>query len=87
MNNKEREKELETLNKITNMQKDLLGSLYGDFFSGTPVKEPSVSAPAQTPSNTPAKSSDEAIKDANDALVDMAKATYVYAVSANKYKD
>lgn len=26
-------------------------------------------------------------KDANDALVDMAKATYVYAVSANKYKD
>ncbi len=28
-----REKELETLNKITSMQKDLLGSLYGDFFS------------------------------------------------------
>ena len=26
-------------------------------------------------------------KDSNDALVDMAKATYVYAVSANKYKD
>ena len=29
----ERDKELETLKKITNMQKDLLGSLYGDFFS------------------------------------------------------
>ncbi|WP_081779853.1 AAA family ATPase [Butyrivibrio proteoclasticus] len=32
-----REKELETLNKITNMQKDLLGSLYSDFFSSTPT--------------------------------------------------
>ena len=31
----ERNKELETLQKITNMQKDLLGSLYGDFFSST----------------------------------------------------
>ncbi|MBE5826937.1 MAG: AAA family ATPase [Butyrivibrio sp.] len=30
-----RDKELETLQKITNMQKDLLGSLYGDFFTGT----------------------------------------------------
>ena len=30
-----RDKELETLQKITNMQKDLLGSLYGDFFSST----------------------------------------------------
>ncbi|MCR5671885.1 MAG: AAA family ATPase [Butyrivibrio sp.] len=29
-----RDKELETLEKITSMQKDLLGSLYGDFFSG-----------------------------------------------------
>ena len=29
----DRNKELETLQKITNMQKDLLGSLYGDFFS------------------------------------------------------
>jgi SpoVK/Ycf46/Vps4 family AAA+-type ATPase len=29
----DREKELETLNKITNMQRNLLGSLYGDFFS------------------------------------------------------
>ena len=27
------DKELETLNKITNMQKNLLGSIYGDFFS------------------------------------------------------
>ena len=37
----ERNKELETLQKITNMQKDLLGSLYGDFFSTT--KTPSTS--------------------------------------------
>ncbi|WP_029231326.1 AAA family ATPase [Butyrivibrio sp. VCB2006] len=29
------DKELETLNKITNMQKDLLGSIYGDFFSAS----------------------------------------------------
>lgn len=29
------DKELETLNRITNMQKDLLGSIYGDFFSGS----------------------------------------------------
>ncbi|WP_022779270.1 AAA family ATPase [Butyrivibrio sp. AE3009] len=28
-----RDKELEALNKITNMQKDILGSLYGDFFN------------------------------------------------------
>jgi SpoVK/Ycf46/Vps4 family AAA+-type ATPase len=30
-----REKELETLEKITNMQRDLLGGLYGDFFSSS----------------------------------------------------
>ncbi len=29
----DREKELERLNNITNMQRDLLGSIYGDFFS------------------------------------------------------
>jgi len=34
-NGMKRDKELETLQKITNMQKDLLGSLYGDFFTGT----------------------------------------------------
>jgi SpoVK/Ycf46/Vps4 family AAA+-type ATPase len=38
MTNNSRNKELETLNKITNMQKDLLGSLYGDFFTGTTSK-------------------------------------------------
>ncbi len=32
------DKELETLNKINNMQRDLLGSMYGDFFSPTPSK-------------------------------------------------
>ena len=38
MTNNSRDKELETLNKITNMQKDLLGSLYGDFFTGSTSK-------------------------------------------------
>ena len=32
MTNKDLDKELETLNKITNMQRNLLGSVYGDFF-------------------------------------------------------
>ena len=32
------EKELETLNRINNMQRDLLGSMYGDFFSANPSK-------------------------------------------------
>ncbi len=59
MTNNSRNKELETLNKITNMQKDLLGSLYGDFFTGTSSKP--------TPS-AGGKSSDQAIKDANDAI-------------------
>ena len=38
-----RDKELEPLNKLTGMQKDLLGSLYGDFFSA-PVSKPSEKA-------------------------------------------
>ena len=49
----DREKELETLNKITNMQRNLLGSLYGDFFSAAgsssgsdkPVEAPKTEAP------------------------------------------
>ncbi len=36
----DRDKELETLRKITNTQRDLLGSVYGDFFS-TPVTKSS----------------------------------------------
>ncbi len=71
-------KELETLNKITNMQKDLLGSLYGDFFSSGATSKPNVSGVSGTNSETPAKndkasapvSSDQAIKNANDALTE-----------------
>ena len=36
----DRNKELETLNKITNMQRNLLGSLYGDFFSAPETTTP-----------------------------------------------
>jgi len=47
---KSREKELETLNKITSMQKNLLGGIYGDFFSssvsGTSKGEDSISKDA-----------------------------------------
>ena len=84
MTNNSRNKELETLNKITNMQKDLLGSLYGDFFTGTTSKpapksgvnsgpSPVNTGKVATPSGTAApvaggKSSDQAIKDANDAI-------------------
>ena len=49
----DRNKELETLNKITNMQRNLLGSLYGDFFSAAgsssgsdkPAEAPKTEAP------------------------------------------
>ena len=84
MTNNSRNKELETLNKITNMQKDLLGSLYGDFFTGTTSKpapksgvnsgpSPVNTGKVATPSGTAAPvaggmSSDQAIKDANDAI-------------------
>ncbi|MBO6197698.1 MAG: AAA family ATPase [Butyrivibrio sp.] len=51
----ERDKELETLKKITNMQKDLLGSLYGDFFSaagtGSKPEAPSFEPKSEGPKN------------------------------------
>ncbi|MBP3826067.1 MAG: AAA family ATPase [Butyrivibrio sp.] len=51
----ERDKELETLKKITNMQKDLLGSLYGDFFSaagtGSKPETPSFEPKSEGPKN------------------------------------
>ncbi|MBQ3798527.1 MAG: AAA family ATPase [Butyrivibrio sp.] len=93
MTNDTRKKELETLNKITSMQKDLLGSLYGDFFSsssvgsgnaggkpvsGTPVS-PSPSGSGAKPAGTPVNS-DQAIKDANDAL---AEAKNLFAADSN----
>ncbi len=48
----DRNKELETLNKITNMQRDLLGSLYGDFFTA-----PSSASGAGAPDNKPVQES------------------------------
>lgn len=85
-------KELETLNKITNMQKDLLGSLYGDFFSSGATSKPNVSGVSGTNSETPAKndktsapvSSDQAIKNANDALTE---AKNLFAADANLSKE
>lgn len=53
-----RDKELETLNKITGMQKDLLGSLYGDFFSAPvskPSERPRISKEKMIQKNLPAK--------------------------------
>ncbi len=83
MTDNSRKKELETLNKITNMQKDLLGSLYGDFFTGTtskpssPTPSPKPVAPGVGNAGTAAGpsagsvsgvGSEQAMKDANDAL-------------------
>ena len=87
-----RNKELETLNKITNMQKDLLGSLYGDFFStGTTSKPSTGTVTGSAPSGVSAgntgsvkpensTSSDQAIKNANNAL---AEAKNLFAADSN----
>ena len=74
----ERDKELETLNKITNMQKDLLGSLYGDFFSAPAPKNGSVYIPPEDKKRAEeAKTGggQDAITSANDAL-EEAKALF-----------
>ncbi|MBO4913116.1 MAG: AAA family ATPase [Butyrivibrio sp.] len=79
---KSRDKELETLNKITSMQKDLLGSLYGDFFSA-PVSKPAkendssenITGSQQGVSDTPVADKVDAVKNAHDAL-DEAKALF-----------
>ena len=88
MTNNSRNKELETLNKITNMQKDLLGSIYGDFFSTGSKSGGSSSVSGSSPvsSSSPVGgvkpvtgtdkgkeniSSNQAIKDANDALAEV----------------
>ena len=97
MTNNSRNKELETLNKITNMQKDLLGSIYGDFFSSgssakpssgaTPVSSSSPVSGAKPVTGTDKVkenvSSDQAIKDANDAL---AEAKNLFAADSNLNK-
>ena len=97
MTNNSRNKELETLNKITNMQKDLLGSIYGDFFSSgssakpssgaTPVSSSSPVSGAKPVTGTDKVkenvSSNQAIKDANDAL---AEAKNLFAADSNLNK-
>ncbi len=80
----ERDKELETLQKITNMQRDLLGGLYGDFFS-SPSTKPGAGTGSASPSDVP-KPKDgsvyipkpepkDAVTNANEAL-EEAKALF-----------
>ncbi len=75
----ERNKELETLQKITNMQKDLLGSLYGDFFStndaSKPSDKPQVSEPEKRADEENETSQKDAMTSANEAL-EEAKALF-----------
>lgn len=88
-----REKELETLNKITSMQKDLLGSLYGDFFSA-PVSKPSSGADLQekkesttkSVSETPSETKGDAVKNAQNAL-DEAKALFAADSNLNSAEE
>ncbi len=47
-----RDKELETLRKITNMQRDLLGGVYGDFFSSSSTKSSGSGGSAESSAGT-----------------------------------
>lgn len=86
MTNKDLDKELETLNKITNMQRNLLGSVYDDFFKAASEvnadsidgsvfdKEFELNAPEKEKEKTPEKIEQEkAIGDAADSLGDAIK--------------
>lgn len=86
MTNKDLDKELETLNKITNMQRNLLGSVYGDFFKAASEvnadsidgsvfdKEFELNTPEKEKEKTPEKIEQEkAIGDAADSLGDAIK--------------
>ena len=82
MDNKSREKQLETLNKITNMQKDLLGGIYGDFFSAQTPKPSTENKPSAESANVADNAAEkkvenktDAVKNAKDAL-DEAKALF-----------
>jgi SpoVK/Ycf46/Vps4 family AAA+-type ATPase len=95
-----RDKELETLNKITNMQKDLLGSIYGDFFkstsSGAASKPVSTGANGSTvkgfgncqdlSADSKADSSEDAVKNANAAL-DEAKTLLANGPQVNQEEE
>lgn len=67
-----RDKELETLQKITNTERNLLGGLYGDFFSTQPKKTASDTGAANISPSSPSMGANQekkdAVKDANDAL-------------------
>ncbi|RKM58799.1 AAA family ATPase [Butyrivibrio sp. CB08] len=79
------DKELETLEKITNMQKDLLGGIYGDFFSaGSSSKSGDFSFPELEREKKPVdqaapaaapEAKKDAMQDANEAL-EEAKALF-----------
>ena len=95
------DKELETLEKITNMQKNLLGGIYGDFFSagstssGTGTLSGSTSAgkeearvenkPQEKPEEKPEEKKD-AVQDANEAL-EEAKALFAKDGNVNTPKE
>ncbi len=83
----ERDKEKETLEKITSMQKDLLGSIYGDFFSGASLGASSANGAA------PEKKSEKSDADANgkDALANaneaLNEAKALFAADSNIKKE
>lgn len=91
------DKELETLEKITNMQKDLLGGIYGDFFSagssassgsslsGSTNTGDGVKKPAEVSSAAPEEKKD-AVADANEAL-EEAKALFAKDGNVNTPKE
>ena len=81
-----KDKELETLDKITSVQKDLLSGLYGDFFSSpsvtsSPAKESSEVKKEATCADTTDK---DAITNANEAL---AEAKALFAADGNIRKE
>ncbi|MBQ8031631.1 MAG: AAA family ATPase [Butyrivibrio sp.] len=95
------DKELETLEKITSMQKNLLGGIYGDFFSagstssGAGTLSGSTSAgkeeakvenkPQEKPEEKPEEKKD-AVQDANEAL-EEAKALFAKDGNINTPKE
>ena len=71
----ERDKELESLRKITNMERDLLGSLYGDFFSAAPSGSGSNKENSQKETTVKDETKDTTVKDAsssNQSAIDNA---------------
>ena len=93
-----REKELETLNRITNMQKNLLGSIYGDFFntnagggnsapgsSNAGSCEKTIEKAKEPVGNAKSENVEDAIKNANAAL-DEAKNLFAADSNLNNAK-